>query len=214
MDLISELDEALKARINELAEQISGTGNPEAKTPPMPALLKAALKNEWETTLLTSEWVVDETDADLRVDLARLAGDEAKHYQWIRERLAALGHEPPLDELDVRTPLYNFLKDQKTTFDRVVTGPYAREALAVARNQVFLTHCREQGDSETIAIYEKIQADEEHHHRLGRRHLEQLLRTREDLDAAVEKTRAVLQVVEDIQEMIVMQKGLCAIPGC
>ena len=51
----------------------------------------AALKNEWETTLLTSHWVTDEKNADFRICLARLAGDEARHFSLIENRLKELG---------------------------------------------------------------------------------------------------------------------------
>lgn len=214
MTHLQQLDEHLKQRVSLLRQQITGAANPDAVVPPMTALLSAAMKNEWETALLSSLWVTDEADPELRVDLVRLAGDEAKHYRWIEARLRALGGRPPLDGLDQRTPLYRFLADQTDTFDRVVTGPFAREALAVARNEVFLEHCEQLGDQDTVDIYLRIQADEQHHHELGRRHLAALLTSPEALERAKAKVNQVLTVIEDIQEMAVMQKGVCRIPGC
>ena len=210
---VRDLDTALRDRIRALAEQISGTGTA-AKVPPMPALLKAALRNEWETALLTSFWVTDEADAELRIDLARLAGDEARHFSLIQVRLAELGESISVAELDERTPLFEFLRKQTRSLDRAVTGPFAREALAVARNEVFLEHCREVGDERTIAMYETIQEDEAHHHELGRRYLEEHLTSATQLAAAKEKMLEMLALVGDIQEMIVMQRGVCRIPGC
>ncbi len=212
-EFCNELDRSLKSRIRELAEQISGAGSP-ARVPPMAELLKAALKNEWETTLLSSLWVADEGDRTLRVALARLAGDEARHYTLIEKRLLEMGGSLPGPELDDRSPLFSFLLGQQASFDRIVAGPYTREALAVARNTVFLEHCRETGAVEIVDMYAEIQADEEHHHQLGRRLLAERLRTPEDLERALSVMSATLQVVDDIQAMIVMQKGLCRIPGC
>lgn len=214
MSYIEELDDFLRKRVDQLAEQIRGTHNPNAQVPPMPMLLQAALKNEWETALLTSQWVSDEQDPDLRIELARLAGDEAKHFQMIEKRLIELGHEKKVEPLDERTPLYHFLMKQKTTFDRVVSGPYTREALAVTRNVVFLEHCKSIDDFETIALYDEIQNDEGFHHRIGKKYLAKLIQNDEDFNKAKAKVEETLQVVDDIQEMIVMNKGICRIPGC
>lgn len=211
---LEKLDDLLRQRVDELSEQIRGGHNPQAKVPPMAMLLQAALKNEWETALLTSEWVTNEVDADLRVELCRLAGDEAKHFQLIEARLHELGGEKNIEALNERTPLYHFLTKQKSTFDRVVSGPYTREALAVTRNVVFLEHCKSIDDFETIALYDEIQNDEGFHHRVGRKYLEKLIQSEADFERAVEKMYETLQVIDDIQEMIVMNKGLCRIPGC
>ena len=214
MDYIQELDDFLRTRVDELAEQIRGTHNPEAKVPPMTILLQAALKNEWETALLTSNWVTDELDPDFRIELSRLAGDEAKHFQLIEKRLKDLGAEKQIEPLNERTPLYHFLMKQSCTFDRVVSGPYTREALAVTRNVVFLEHCKTIDDFETISLYDEIQNDEGFHHRIGKKYLTKLIQNNEDFERAKAKVEETLQVVDDIQEMIVMNKGVCRIPGC
>ena len=212
-ELLNRLTDALNSRVAELATQIEGR-NTSAQIPPMPVLLKAAMKNEWETTLLTSHWVIDEPDVELRVDLARLAGDEAKHFNMIKLRLSSLGESINPEELNERSPLFHFLKLQTDSFDRAVTGPFAREALAVARNQVFLDHCKNIKDRETIAVYDEIQADEEHHHRLGKKYLEANLQTEEQYQRAEKVMLEMLKIVDDIQEMVVLQKGICRIPGC
>lgn len=211
---MNQLDDLLIKRIEELSNQMKGTANANAKIPPMPNLLMAALKNEWETTLLTSQWVIDEQDCDFRICLARLAGDEAKHFALIEERLINLGGIKNEEELNKRTPLYHYLMQQKTTFDRAVTGPFAREALAVARNKVFLEHCKSINDLDTIKLYDQIQKDEAHHHQLGRDYLQQTIKSATDLDLAKQKILEVLEVVDEIQEMAVMKMNICHLPGC
>jgi rubrerythrin len=213
-DYAGQLTEKLSARMDELAEQIKGSGNPDAKVPAMALLLKTALKNEWETTLLTSFWVTDEKDPFFRIALARLAGDEAKHFSLIEKRLKEMGVTFSEEELNERTPLFKYLLEQKSTFDRAVTGPFTREALAVARNNIFLEHCYELNDTETIKIYEQIQEDEKYHQELGKNQVAKLINSDSDLKKATEKMLEMLQIVDDIQEMVVMKKGICRIPGC
>ena len=213
-EFIDELDNLLLKRIEELSNQIKGKSNPSVKIPPMPNLLMAALKNEWETTLLTSHWVIDEKNADFRVCLARLAGDEAKHFALIETRLNELNGQKNEEELNKRTPLFHYLMKQNSTFDRAVTGPYAREALAVARNNVFLEHCINIKDRQTIELYETIQKDESHHHQLGRKFVSELVKTKQDLELAKNKIYEILNVVDEIQEMVVMKMGICRLPGC
>lgn len=210
----NELDAFLKIQIEKLSNQMRNSTNKKVTIPPMQKLLMVALKNEWETTLLTSQWVTDEKDSDFRISLARLAGDEAKHFSLIEERLIKLGAVKSLEELNSRTPLYHYLIQQKTTFDRAVTGPYAREALAVARNEVFLELCTKNNDLETIAIYNQIQKDEAHHHQLGKTFLQKNIKTKADFELAKQKITEVLTVVDEIQEMAIMKMGLCHLPGC
>lgn len=218
MNYVEKLTDELNTRMQKLINQMSGKKEENEKTPnelpPIPLLLKAALKNEWETTLLTSNWVSDEEDSEFRISLARLAGDEAKHFELIKGRLVKYDETISLEELNIRTPMYSFLREQKSTFDRVVTGPFTREALAVARNELFLDYCKKREDSETISIYKIIQEDESHHHQLGKTYLNKLIKNEDDYQKAYEKMMALLDIVEDIQEMIVIKKGLSHIPGC
>src|ERR687888_929157 len=56
-------------------------------------LLKIALKNELEATELAARWLVSTADVDIKLALARQAGDEAKHYRLIAEHLRELDVE-------------------------------------------------------------------------------------------------------------------------
>src|SRR5262249_59275166 len=57
----------------------------------VPNLLKVALKNEIEATEIAARWLVTTDDIPVKMALARQAGDEAKHYRMIAERLRELG---------------------------------------------------------------------------------------------------------------------------
>src|SRR5262249_60592933 len=54
-------------------------------------LLKIALKNELEATELAARWLVSTDDVEIKLALARQAGDEAKHYRLIATHLQELG---------------------------------------------------------------------------------------------------------------------------
>ncbi|HYS93277.1 MAG TPA: ferritin-like domain-containing protein, partial [Candidatus Acidoferrales bacterium] len=56
-------------------------------------LLKVALKNEIEATEIASRWLVATDDVEVKMAFARQAGDEAKHYRMIADRLRDLGFD-------------------------------------------------------------------------------------------------------------------------
>ncbi len=212
MDYVDSLSNELNHTVIKTSERMANSK--EGNAPQMSVLLKAALKNEWETVLVTSHWVIDEVDSDFRISLARLAGDEAKHFELIQKRLSALGEKVDQGQLNQRSPLTDYLLNQKTTLDRTITGPFCREALAVARNRVFLDYCDHVGDKATVEIYKTIQIDELHHHQLGTSYLRRLILTDADYRYAQKKMSELMAVVDDIQEILLIKRGLSYVPGC
>ena len=53
--------------------------------------LKVALKNELEASELAALWMPTTPEVDVKLALARQAGDEARHYRLIEEHLSCLG---------------------------------------------------------------------------------------------------------------------------
>src|SRR3954452_21144244 len=84
-------------------------------------LLKLALKNEIEASEIAALWMHSAPELDVKLALARQAGDEAKHYRLVEERLAALdvpvGSVDPLAE--GYTPLFQYLAGLDSTIERV-----------------------------------------------------------------------------------------------
>ena len=80
-------------------------------------LLKLALKNEIEASEIAGLWMGRSPEIDVKLALARQAGDEAKHYRLIEERLAALDVPPgSVDPLaEGYTPLFQYLAGLETT---------------------------------------------------------------------------------------------------
>ena len=54
-------------------------------------LLGLALKNELEATECAAAWIASTPEIDVKLALARQAGDEAKHFRLIQRRLDELG---------------------------------------------------------------------------------------------------------------------------
>ena len=212
-EFVAELDRENRALLERLAERSSAG---EARVS-VAALLKLALRNEYEATELAAAWVADTVELDAKLAFARQCGDEAKHYRFIEERLRAMGE--PLDGFDPAapgpSPLLAHLRTLRSTVERAAAGPFTREAIAVARNHVFAEFCVERGDHETAALYrERIQPDEQHHHELGRRLLLKYADSPDAQARARAAAHATLRVADELQEMARLKAGISRAPGC
>ena len=177
-------------------------------------LLLVALKNELEATECAAAWIGTTREIDVKLALARQAGDEAKHYRLIEERLGALGRGSSGSirgsrSADARIPGVAL----EGTVERVAAGQFTREALAVVRNEEFISFCDSRGDGETAALYrDVIQPDERHHHELGRRLLLRLATSDEAQSQARAAAQRMLGLAEELQEIARMKSGFRA-PG-
>ena len=212
---VAELDAQNQEALARIAIA-SSSGEPgEAVT--VPRLLLLALKNELEATECAAAWIPTTPEVNVKLALARQAGDEAKHYRMIQARLAELdvdtkNHDPLAAG---KSPLLTWLVALEGTVARVAAGQFTREALAVVRNAEFVRFCRATGDAETARLYEEtIQPDERHHHDLGRKLLLELATTDETQSAAREASRKVLSMAEELQEIARLKAGITRAPGC
>jgi hypothetical protein len=212
---VAELDAQNQQALARIAAASSAGEPSEAVT--VPKLLLLALKNELEATECAAAWIPTTAEVNVKLALARQAGDEAKHYRLIQARLAELGidttqHDPLGSG---RSPLLAWLIALEGTVARVAAGQFTREALAVVRNAEFVKLCRATGDEATARLYEEtIQPDEGHHHELGRRLLLELATTVEAQNAAREASRKVLSMAEELQEIARLKAGITRAPGC
>ncbi len=178
-------------------------------------LLVVALKNEIEATECAAGWICSTPEVDVKLALARQAGDEAKHYRLIEGRLRELGVDAQGFDPRPRSPMLEYLASLETTVERVAAGQFAREALAVVRNDEFIRFCVSRGDEATAALYrDVIQPDEQHHHALGRRLLGKLAVTGEAQEAARRAVRRTLELAEELQEIACIRHGISRAPGC
>lgn len=180
-------------------------------------LLKIALKNELEATELAARWLVSTDDVDMKLALARQAGDEAKHYRLITEHLHELGVD--LHGFDPLAqgygPLFNYLDTLTDAVERMAAGPFTREAIAVVKNQQFIEWCTARGHQATADLYRDIiQPDEAYHHRLGRDLLLRLATTSEAQDRATQAATRTLELAEELQHLALTKMGVHHAPGC
>src|SRR5215470_18839661 len=169
-EFVALLAEETRQALDRLG-QLSAAGDaPETLT--IDRLLRLALKNELEASEVAAIWIATTSELDVKLALARQVGDEARHYRLIAERLRELGVDA--DQIDPReggySPLFQYLCQLQSTVARVAAGQFAREGIALVRNQCFIDFCESRGDHRTAALYsEHIQQDERHHHELGQR---------------------------------------------
>jgi uncharacterized ferritin-like protein (DUF455 family) len=180
-------------------------------------LLKVALRNEIEATEIAARWQVTTDDVDVKMAFARQAGDEAKHYRMIVDRLRELGFEAagfnPLAK--GYGPLFQYLETLKTTVERVAAGQFTREAIAVVKNRQFIEFCDRAGDKVTATLYrDVIEPDEYFHHQLGRSLLLRFANTPDDQEAARRAAARTMSLAEEIQLAALRTAGIHHAPGC
>jgi uncharacterized ferritin-like protein (DUF455 family) len=193
-----------------LAPEVSGDLN-------VPNLLKVALKNEIEATEIAARWLTTTDDVDVKMAFARQAGDEAKHYRMIADRLRELGVDTrgfnPLAK--GYGPLFNYLDTLATTVERVAAGQFTREAIAVVKNRQFIEFCDRAGDRVTATLYrDVIEPDERFHHELGRSLLLRSATTPEAQEMARRAAARTLALAEELQTAALRTAGIHHAPGC
>ena len=215
-EFVAALDAENQARLRGL--EPDATLAPEVKGPlNVPNLLKVALRNEAEATVIAARWLATSDDIKLVLALARQAADEAKHYELIAKRLAVLGFDA--DGFDPLAggfgPLSAYLQTLSTSVERAAAGQFTREAIAIVKNRQFIEFCERVGDKETAALYRDIiEPDERYHHDLGRRLLLRLATTPAAQDAARRVARRTLELAEELQVKALATAGIHHAPGC
>ena len=183
----------------------------------VPNLLKVALKNEVEATEIAARWLVATDDVFVKMAFARQAGDEAKHYRMIAERLRQLGFDPTtIDPLATGFgPLFKYLDGLTTTVERVAAGQFTREAIAVVKNRQFIEFCEQAGDKVTATLYrDVIEPDERFHHELGRSLLLRHATTDDAQERARQAAARTLALAEELQATALRTAGIHHAPGC
>jgi uncharacterized ferritin-like protein (DUF455 family) len=192
----------------------TNSGEPNAELT-VAKLLGLALKNELEATECAASWIATTPELDVKLALARQAGDEAKHLRLIQKRLAEIGAPAPDPTKTPRTKMLQYLLTLEDTVERVAAGQFTREALALVRNDAFIAFCEANGDADTARLYrEIIQPDEKHHHELGRTLLIALATTDDAQTRARAVAKRVLDLAEELQEIARLERGITRAPGC
>ncbi|HTY77831.1 MAG TPA: ferritin-like domain-containing protein [Candidatus Bathyarchaeia archaeon] len=180
-------------------------------------LLKVALRNEIEATEIASRWLVATDDIEAKMAFARQAGDEAKHYRMIADRLRELGFDArgfnPVSK--GYGPLFQYLDRLPSIVERVAAGQFTREAIAVVKNRQFIEFCERAGDRVTATLYrDVIEPDEYFHHQLGRSLLLRFAATDEAQELARRASARTLALAEELQHAALKTAGIHHAPGC
>lgn len=215
-EFVAQLDESNQTVLRRLEPEatlkpeVSGTLN-------VTNLLKVALKNEIEATEIAARWLAATPDVTVKMAFARQAGDEAKHYRMIVDRLSDLGFDAKaFDPLAQGFgPLFKYLDSLDTTVERVAAGQFTREAIAVVKNRQFIEFCERAGDRVTATMYrDVIEPDERFHHQLGRSLLLELAATPAAQEAARRASARTLALAEELQGAALRTAGIHHAPGC
>ncbi len=179
------------------------------------ALLKVALANEISVSELAAHWIPTTNEIDVKLAFAKQAGDEARHFETVAERLGKLGFDaaaftPPPDNA-----LFAYLKTLTTTVERIAAGLFTLESIAYGVNERFMALCAARGDDETVRIYrEYIQPDEQAHQRLGGRLLAKYASTPEMQAVARATVAKVLEIAGSARAQAAARLGTACFPGC
>jgi uncharacterized protein DUF455 len=179
--------------------------------------LKVALKNELEAAELAAFWIPSTPETDVKLALARQAGDEARHYHLIEKHVEGMGVS--LSGFDPAVggygPMYNLLREFGSTVERLAGAHFTREALALKKNEQFIEFCERAGATETAALYrEHIQPDEGWHVDIGHRFLARYASSHEDQEKARRAVEAVLDLAVKVQRKQFQEMKLSHAPGC
>jgi hypothetical protein len=180
-------------------------------------LLRVALKNEIEASEIAAMWLPSAETVALKLALARQAGDEAKHYGLIEDRLLELGDNlAGFSPLALGySPIYQYLKGLETDVERVAAGQFTREAIAMVKNRQFIELCEKAGDDKTGRLYrEIIEPDERFHHEMGVKFLRLLAIDAKSQALARAARIRTIELAEELQNLAYTRAKIHHAPGC
>jgi uncharacterized ferritin-like protein (DUF455 family) len=215
-EFVKELESYVSTKLSSL-DLIKETEIAAAGQAEIARRLKMALKNELEASELAALWMPTTPEVEIKLALARQAGDEAKHYKLIEKRLAAMNVDLSAfnPAADGYGPMFRLLAGFTSTVERIGAAQFTREALALKKNEQFIEFCEAAGDHDTAELYRKeIQPDEQWHVQLGRNVLERYAVTTDLRDKARNAVEAVLDLAVKIQHKQLNELKVTHAPGC
>jgi uncharacterized ferritin-like protein (DUF455 family) len=215
-DFVSELEELKSVRLRAMtAPGEASLGSGGGDTGDQVRLLQIALANEISVSELAAAWMPSTPEVDIKIALARQAGDEARHFQLVEERLKNLGFDVSRFTPPGSNPLFEYLKALPTSVERVAAGLFTLESIAYNVNENFMRLCDRRGDQETVRIYRDfIQPDEAAHERLGAALLRAHATTSESRTKARQAVLKTLEIAAAQRASAAARIGTACFPGC
>ncbi len=178
-------------------------------------MLQVALANEISVSEMAAAWMPSTHELDVKIALARQAGDEAGHFELVADRLAALGFDIAGFRPPGANPLFTYLQSLSTTVERVAAGLFTLESIAYAVNENFMAFCDRRGDTDTVRLYrEYIQPDEQRHQQLGRQLLVRYATEPALQQKAKDAVGKVLEIATAARAQAAEKMGTACFPGC
>ena len=218
-DFLSELEELKNERLRALttdgAAALGSGGAGDGEAGGQVRLLQIALANEISVSELAAAWMPSTPEVDIKIALARQAGDEARHFQLVEDRLRSLGFDVGSFTPPGPNPLFEYLKSLPTSVERVAAGLFTLESIAYNVNENFMRLCEQRGDQETVRIYRDfIQPDEMAHQRLGAALLREHATTAELRAKARQAVLKTMEIAAAQRATAAARIGTACFPGC
>ena len=176
----------------------------------VPDVLKLEMRGVVEAIEVAALWLPD-SELDMKMALARRAGDCATHFGLLGQRLEANG--VPLTSFDARyggySKLFAFFRSLQTTEERAAAGFLTLGGLNLTRFEALAQWCQEHGDAETAALYRgRLSDDEQRHADVGRDLLVAVAESEESQARARRTTYRTVELVGELQDPALLRKFL------
>jgi hypothetical protein len=173
-------------------------------------VLKLEMRGVVEAIEVAALWL-PEGELDMKLALASRAGDCARHFSLLEQRLEASGVSPA--SFDVRyggySKLFAFFRSLQTTEERAAAGFLTLGGLNLTRFEALAQWCQERGDADTAALYRgRLSEDEQRHADVGRELLVAVAESEESQARARRTTYRTVEVVGELQDPGLLKKFL------
>jgi hypothetical protein len=166
----------------------------------VPDVLKLEMRGVVEAIEVAALWLPD-SELDMKIALARRAGDCADHFGLLGQRLEASG--VALASFDARyggySKLFAFFRSLQTTEERAAAGFLTLGGLNLIRFEALAQWCQERGDADTAALYRGRLSEDEQRHADGGRDL--LVAAADSEESQARARRTTYRTVELVGEL-------------
>lgn len=212
---VKELLETNQTLLKKIGDVNTITGTSSDLNKGLPDLLRVALANEISVAELAAMWMPTVTDWEIKIALAQQAGDEARHFELVEQRMKELGVSTSDFKMPPVNPLFDYLRSLETPVEKIAAGMFTLESIAYKVNENFMHYCDQSGDNKTAEIYRRfIQPDELHHHELGRQLLEKYATNDESQQKARTAATKTLEIAQKLRSAAAQKIGISCFPGC
>ncbi len=161
---LSELESKNQEQIRRLAGTFVATLSKEQFS--VTDLLRIEVKLVIELVEVAALWVPDAEVVEVKMALAARAGEGARQFQQVSDRLTALGL--PVAGFDPRqggySKLFAFFRSLQTPEERACAGFVTMGGMNLARFEAVATWCDGKGDAESAQLYRGPLTDDERRH--------------------------------------------------